>query len=86
MISTIPATERKAMSKEEIRRAFNGRWIFLTHIQDDPYSAVPVIVADAPYEGSEDGIYQEYLNNDIYGNTGHTSLLLCTSITGFEVF
>jgi hypothetical protein len=86
MVSTIPTNERRAMSKEEIRNTFNGRWIFLTHIQDNPYSAVPVIVADAPYEGSEEGIYQEYLGSDNYGITGHTSLLLCTSMTGFEVY
>ena len=86
MVSTIPVGERKAMSKEEIRNAFNGRWIFLTHIQDDPYSAVPVIVADSPYEGSESGIYQEYMDDNSYGLTGHTSLLLCASMTGFEVF
>jgi hypothetical protein len=86
VVSTIPANERRAMSKEEIRKAFDGRWIFLTHIQDNPYSAIPVIIADTPYEGSEEGIYQEYLSNDIYGTTGHTSLLLCASMTGFEVY
>jgi len=86
MVSTIPVNERKAMSKEEINNAFNGRWIFLTNIQESPYSAVPVIVADSPYEGSEEGIYKEYFDSDDYGITGHTSLLLCTSMTGFEVF
>ena len=85
MVSTIPKQERRAMSRDEIRDTFNGRWIFLTHIQDDPYSAVPVFVADSPYEGSEDGIYQEYLNNDNYGITGYKSLLLCAGMTGFEV-
>ena len=86
MVSTIPTNERKAMSKKEIKDTYNGRWIFLTNIQDDPYSAVPVVVADAPYEGSEDGVYQEYIGNDNYGTTGYTSLLLCASMTGFEVF
>ena len=86
MVSTIPENEQRAMSKEEIKEAFNGRWIFMTHIQDDPYSAVPVVIADTPYEGSEDGIYQDYVNDERYGVTGYTSLLLCASMTGFEVY
>ena len=85
MVSTIPTSERKVMNKKEIKDIYNGKWIFLTNIQDNPYSTVPVVIADAPYEGSEDGIYQDFIGNDDYGTTGYTSLLLCASITGFEV-
>jgi hypothetical protein len=38
--------DRKAMSMEEIKKVYSGKWIFSIHTKDNPFSAVPVILAD----------------------------------------
>jgi hypothetical protein len=66
------------MSREEIYKTYGGKWIFLT----DPQirlgsffeSAIPVVVADKPFEGSETGIYEK-IHDGSGGNSTSLSLL-----------
>ena len=86
MVQIIPEQERRAMCREEIRKTYNGKWVFMAHVKDSPFSAVPVIIADKPYEGSESGIYTPFKENSRYGVTSYISLLMGVSMMGFEAF
>ena len=85
MVTIIPEQERKRMGMDEIQAAFDGKWVFLVQTNDVPFSAVPVVIADEPYEGSENEIYEQFSDSDANGITGHVSLLLSASMLGFEV-
>ena len=54
--------EPKRMTRERIFKEFQGKWVFLVNMEGPLFgffeSAVPVIVADKPFEGKETGIYQ----------------------------
>ncbi|MCL1882977.1 MAG: hypothetical protein FWF81_04395 [Defluviitaleaceae bacterium] len=51
----------KRMSSEQIKEKFKGKWVFLVEPEGSPFgwfnSAIPMVVADEPFEGSEMGIY-----------------------------
>jgi len=54
----------KVMTKEEINKEFDGKWVYIvkakfTHSQS-LIEGMPVIIADTPCEGNEDGIYEMY--------------------------
>lgn len=86
MVTVIPKQERKRMGMEELQAAYDGKWVFLVQTEDVPFSAVPVVVADEPYEGSESELYEQFSDGKENGVTGHVSLLLSASMLGFEVF
>jgi hypothetical protein len=63
----------KRMTREEIYKEFDGKWIFSTHVE--PVSggmntAIPRIIADSPFEGDEEKIY------DIYIYIGYTNCVM----------
>jgi hypothetical protein len=80
MVVQVSKEEQKRMSYEAIEKKYDGRWVFLVDIIDDPFSGIPVVVADSPMEGSERGIYKEFLDNADANGTfaGHVSLLKLT--------
>jgi len=86
MYYVIPEHERKSMSKKEIREVYSGKWVFLTNVKDNPFSAIPTVIADKSYGGTEDGIYEQFEDVSEYGTTSYISLLLSASMLGFETF
>jgi len=52
----------KRMSREQISEEFQGKWVFLVGMEGPLYrpfeSAIPIVIADKPFEGSETGIYK----------------------------
>lgn len=89
MYEVLPTENRTEMTREQITERYDGRWVFLIRVSESPYLAIPVVVADAPYEGKEQGIYtaikaEARANNQI---TSCISLLHgTTSISGLQVF
>jgi len=81
----IPENERRVISAAKIKEMYDGKWIFLTNIKDNPYTAIPVIIADKPYEDRGKGIYRQFSEDAMYGLTGHMDLLFSASMLGFEV-
>jgi hypothetical protein len=89
MITEIPVHERKRMSQEGIQTEYDGKWVFFTNVNEDPFSAIPVVIADEPMEGAEQGIYKKFIEEAEAERTmtGQISLLKwTTSITGFVTF
>ena len=86
MVYLIPEQERKVMSIAEMEAAFDGKWVFTIHNKETPFAAIPVIIADKPYEGSENGIYDDFKNNPQNGIKGHVSFLFACSLEGFIIF
>ena len=86
MYKIIPENARRTMTRVEIEKEYEGKWVFLTKIQEIPFSAVPVIYADTPMEGREKGIYTPFFEAaSATGETaGEMSLLKwMSSISGF---
>ena len=54
---------RQRMTRDEIKRAFDGKWLYLVDLEGVPgsmfESAVPAVVADSAFDGFETGIYHE---------------------------
>ena len=52
------------MTEIEIREAYDGKWVYIVKAEitrhGELLSGMPVVVADNPYEGREDGIYMQY--------------------------
>jgi len=79
---------QKRMTREEIREEFQGKWVFLVDLDSaSPFerfeTAVPAVVADKLFEGSETGIYKEL--NERYNNntTDMTFLNNLINVFGF---
>ena len=58
------------MSKEDIYVTYRDKWVFMVNIESDgeysPWTfAMPVVVADVPFEGNHTGIYK--ILHDKYG-------------------
>jgi hypothetical protein len=73
------------MSREEMKSIYKGKWLFVVNMEGPffadngygqitpcPFSAGELFVAaDNPYEGREDGIYDDLkINRDEYGTIG----------------
>jgi len=58
----------KMMIKEEIDKEFDGKWVYVVKANvtrhGELLEGMPVIVADSPYEGTEDGIYKMYRKSE----------------------
>jgi len=67
----------KRMTKKEMRSEFANKWIFAIEgdfeIGIPLKTAVPMVIADSPWEGWEDGIYEKL--RDKYERTLHLSFL-----------
>jgi predicted secreted protein len=54
----------KVMSSEEINKMFDGKWVYIVKAvvtkHGELIDGIPVIVADTPFEGNNDGIYEQY--------------------------
>jgi len=52
------------MTESEIREAYDGKWVYIVKAEitrhGELLSGIPVVVADTPYEGNDDGIYEQY--------------------------
>jgi hypothetical protein len=67
----------KRMTKSEMREEFANKWVFAVEGDFDigvPLkTALPMVIADSPWEGREDGIYT--MLKDKYRRTLHLSFL-----------
>ena len=75
------------MTPKEVANAFNGKWIYLVDLEGSPFtwfkSAIPAVVADKEFAGSETGIYDK-LNEKYNGNITTWSLLHDEFMFGFS--
>ena len=66
------------LPKQEIDRIYEGKWVFLVNAQFTPndflIEGIPVVVGDIPFDGVDDGIYEQY-RGDEYGKTYSYTLL-----------
>lgn len=75
MVTLIPENERKMMSYEDIKSEYKGKWIFMVKVTDNPFWAMPVIIADKWWEDYDKGIYRDLSDDVDSGATMHLSLL-----------
>ena len=75
----------KMMSKEEIDQAFNGKWVYIVKSGFTPndmlIEGVPVVIGDAPFDGVEDGIYNQFDGEDYEETCSYTLLKQPNSIS-----
>jgi len=66
------------LSREEIDQTFNGKWVYIVKAKFTPndmlIEGMPVVTGDAPFDGVEDGIYNQFDNGD-YGQSCSYTLL-----------
>jgi len=62
---------------DEIKAKYDGKWVFVTNCEfsspgNGLIRAVPRVIADKQFEGSDDGIYEIY-DSDValYGESSH---------------
>ena len=52
------------MTYDELKEAYDEKWIFLVNCELTPYSellsGIPAVIGDRPYEGAQDGIYDQF--------------------------
>jgi len=75
MIRILKEEERRQMTRDEIERIYDGKWIFMINVILEPFSAVPVVIADEWWEDRESGVYESFKSNIDNGATMHLSLL-----------
>jgi hypothetical protein len=65
------------MTKKEMRKEFAGKWVFAVEGDFDigvPLkTAIPMVLADSPWEGREDGVYTRL--KEQYERTAYFSFL-----------
>jgi len=58
----------KLMTKDEIDKTYDGKWVYIVKAnvtrEGTVIDGTPVIIADEPYEGVEDGIYEHFRNEE----------------------
>ena len=58
---------------DEIRAKYDGKWVFMTNCEfsdgNGLIHAIPRIIADEQFDGYDDGIYDTYDNEELYGRT-----------------
>jgi len=67
----------KRMTKKEMRSEFVNKWVYAVDCDFDigvpMKTGIPMVLADSPWEGSEDGIYEKL--DDKYERTTYLSFL-----------
>ncbi|MCL2060271.1 MAG: hypothetical protein FWH01_14670 [Oscillospiraceae bacterium] len=70
MYKIIPQSERREYTFKQLKELFNGKWVYLILAKFNHahglIRATPVVVADSELEGIEEGIYEQY-HNEEYG-------------------
>ena len=65
--------EVELLTFAEIKAKYDGKWVFMSNCEfSEGHSvvrAIPRVIADRKLEGLEEGIYNVYENEDIYGKT-----------------
>ncbi|MCL1987867.1 MAG: hypothetical protein FWG64_07850 [Firmicutes bacterium] len=55
------------MTRDEVFTKFTGKWVFIIHLEGELFqfweSGIPVVVADIPWEGDNEGVYNIFLND-----------------------
>ncbi len=66
------------MTREEIRQKFDGKWVYIVKTNYDAHSlllsGVPIVVADKPYDGLHDGVYEKYKQKEYGGKVAYSLL------------
>jgi len=67
----------KRMTENEMRKEFVNKWVYIVdcdfEIGVPMETGVPMVLADSPWEGREDGIYRKL--DEEYGRTMYLSFL-----------
>jgi len=73
VVKIIPEEERRFYYDEELEGLFPDKWLLLTNTEFTEYmefvKGILVAIADNTYEDQEKGIYEEFYNDDNYGET-----------------
>jgi len=68
----------KIMTSDDIDKTFDGKWVYIVKANFTPNQSlidgVPVVVGDAPFEGVEDGIYEQFHKKEYGRRYSHTLL------------
>jgi len=68
----------KMLSREEIDQMFNGKWVYIVKAKFTPndmlIEGVPVVTGDTPFDGVEDGIYNQFDSADYEETCSYTLL------------
>ena len=63
------------MTETEIREAFDGKWVYVVKAEitrhGELLSGMPVVIADTPFEGNDDGIYEQYDSKEYVKRLAH---------------
>jgi hypothetical protein len=65
----------KMMSGEDIDKKFDGKWVYVVKADITKHGemlmGLPVVVADSPFEGRENGIYERYDSKEYAKRCAH---------------
>jgi hypothetical protein len=71
----------KRMTIQEIDSSFDGKWVYIIQCEETEgyktIAGVPVVIADGPFEGVDEGIYNQF-DDPRYEPTLSYSVLLPT--------
>ena len=71
------------LTKKEIDQLFDGKWVYIVNAKFTPnemlIEGTPVVIGDAPFDGVEDGIYNQF-DSDDYGDSCSYTLLKQSNI------
>jgi hypothetical protein len=83
----------KSIPYEEISKKYEGYWVYLVNVKYSKegrlLSGVPVIIGSIPYDGAEDGIYEQFKTKQYERRIGASLLtnddfISCFNILGFD--
>lgn len=71
--------EPRRMTVDEIHETFKGKWVYLVRPEGPLFSffetAIPMVIADIPYEGKETGLYAR-IQDEYDGDTMSITYLM----------
>ncbi|MCL1819041.1 MAG: hypothetical protein FWG36_00130 [Oscillospiraceae bacterium] len=60
--------------KAEIERLYDGYWVYVVKARAEDtgrlLEGIPVIIGSVPYDGAEDGIYEQYKTDEYNSRVG----------------
>ena len=58
----------RMMSKDEIDKTYDGKWVYIVKASftkhEELTEGMPVVIGDTPFDGVEDGIYDQFRGNE----------------------
>jgi hypothetical protein len=68
----------RVMTRDEIDNVYDGKWVYIVKAKFTPNESLiegmPVVVGDIPYDGVDDGIYEQFNDKEYEQRYSHTLL------------